>query len=62
MGAVTFLLSILIRSAATVLLLVALYGIFGTSTPAETENELPVDTIEEGVPWMYWEGVYKFEA
>ncbi len=57
-----FLLSILIRSAATVLLLVALYGIFGTSTPAETDNELPVDAVEEGVPWLHEGGTYTWSA
>jgi len=62
MGAVTFLLSILIRIAASVLLLVALYGIFGTYPPTDSENELPVDAVEQGVPWLHEGGTYTWSA
>ncbi|MEE8055506.1 MAG: hypothetical protein V3T38_05595 [Gammaproteobacteria bacterium] len=58
----SFLLSVYLRTLATAMMLFVLWALFASPTSPSPENELPVDTIEEGSPWLHEGATYTWTA
>ncbi len=58
----SFLLSVYLRVCATAMMLFVLWALFASPTSPSPENELPTDTIEEGVPWLHEGETYTWSA
>ncbi len=58
----SFLLSVYLRTFATAMMLFVLWMLFASPTSPSPENELPVDTIEEGSPQLHEGETYTWYA